>query len=340
MNTATPDAAPPVGIGYPVLNAVGPKVFWTTRSDITPLRYPGGKRKLGPLVADLIKRSGSVPRILGEPFAGGAAVSISLLEAGYVEEIVLNDMDPLVASFWGIVFSAESELLADMVENATVSVSEWYRMKKLVPRTMIEAAFQCLYLNRTSFSGSLHKEAGPMGGRTQAKGDLIGSRFNRTKIAARIRELGGVRDRVRDVTCGNYRDTLERHDSPDAFWYLDPPFFAKADRLYRHHFDGDAHVRLADDIGRLSGGWILSYDDHPDAYPLYAQHNGFARIELQYTAAVGEQRFQKGEILVSNIIASERDSGMWPTAQDLVIPRRSVKANRNSTSDHAGASQA
>lgn len=232
MTSATSDAFSPGGIGFSSTDVPGPKVFWTTRSDVTPLRYPGGKRKLGPLVADLITRTGTNPALLAEPFAGGAAVSISLLEAGFAGEILLNDLDPLVAAFWSTVFSNECDALADMAENAIISVREWYRMKKLQPRTRMEAAFQCLYLNRTSFSGSLHKEAGPMGGRTQAKGDLIGSRFNREKIAARIRELGMLRDRVRAVSCGSYREVIAAYDQRDTFWYLDPPFFSKADRLY------------------------------------------------------------------------------------------------------------
>lgn len=307
--------------------SAGEKVFWTTRSDITPLRYPGGKRKLGPFIADLINREGRRPKLIGEPFAGGAAVSISLLEAGYADEIALNDMDELVSAFWSVVFSREAATLADMVEAADVTVAEWYRMKKLHPSSTMEAAFKCLFLNRTSFSGSLHKEAGPMGGRSQAKGDLIGSRFNREKIARRIRQLGDIRERVRSVTHGHYAETMSAHDSEDTLWYLDPPFFAKADRLYRHYFDEAAHKALALNIARLQGRWMLSYDDHADARVLYGEHPGFARIGLQYTAAVGESRQQKGEIVVSDIIARLR-AGSTDIGADIEIPRRSVQAAR------------
>lgn len=313
------------GCASPSAPGAGARVFWATRSDITPLRYPGGKRKLGPFIADLIQKDGGRPKLIAEPFAGGAAVSISLLEAGYAEEILLNDMDELVSAFWRIVFSSEGEALADMVEAADVSVAEWYRMKKLRPETTMEAAFKCLFLNRTSFSGSLHNEAGPMGGRRQAKGDLIGSRFNREKIARRIRQLASIRDRIRSVTCGHYAEAMACYDSKDAFWYLDPPFFAKADRLYRHHFDADAHKALALNIARLQGRWLLSYDDHTDARSIYGEHPGFARIGLQYTAAVGEARQQKGEIVVSDIIARLRDASN-DIGVEIEIPRRSVQA--------------
>jgi Site-specific DNA methylase len=304
---------------------LGAAVHWATRPDITPLRYPGGKRKLGPFLAGLITSDGARPTVLAEPFAGGAAVSISLLEAGYTEEIVLSDMDEMVASFWSVVFSPEAETLAEMVEKAEVSVPEWYRLKNLQPTSMMETAFKCLFLNRTSFSGSLHRQAGPMGGRNQAKGDLIGSRFNKARIAKRILELSKLRDRVRGVTCGHYAETMIKHDSPDTLWYLDPPFFAQANRLYRHWFSEEHHHDLKAAIANLKGRWVLSYDDHPSARALYGSHPGFATISLQYTASVGDQRVRKGEIVVSDIIARLRPAMNW-VGSDIHVPRRSIRA--------------
>lgn len=314
--------------GWAATPGAGRVVYWPTRSDISPLRYPGGKRKLGPLVADLAMRRRDRTALVVEPFAGGAAVSISLLEAGYTDEIVLNDVDPLIHAFWRTVFSKDSDQFASMVENAIVTVSEWYRVKKLRPGSMLEAAYQCLYLNRTSFSGSLHKEAGPMGGRAQAGGDLIGSRFNKVRIAARIRELGALAERVRAVENGSYSDTIRRHDATAVLWYLDPPFFAKANRLYRHHFDDAAHQELASRVDDLRGNWILSYDDHEHARELYGCHPGFTRIQLQYSAAVGAKRSGKHEIIVSDIIAAEREASRWAQERDHAIPRRSIRRDQ------------
>src|SRR5262249_17595415 len=107
----------------------GACVPWCTRSDISPLRYPGGKRKLAPFIADLIARAGLEVELLGEPFAGGAAVAISLLESGHVQSIALADADPLIAAFWKTVFSRSAHRLADMVCDTRVSLAEWRRQK-------------------------------------------------------------------------------------------------------------------------------------------------------------------------------------------------------------------
>ena len=48
----------------------------------SPLRYPGGKGKLTPLIELLIDKYGHRGGIYIEPFAGGAGVAIELLEKG------------------------------------------------------------------------------------------------------------------------------------------------------------------------------------------------------------------------------------------------------------------
>lgn len=319
----------------------GPARFvnWCTRSDISPLRYPGGKRKLAPLIADLIAKSNVRPALLIEPFAGGASVSISLLEADYVDMIALADADPLVASFWSTVFSLDAERLSDMVYDAKVTLEEWKRLKQADVRSPLEAAFKCLFLNRTSFSGSLHKKAGPIGGVSQTSDYKINCRFNQTKLAERIQELSRLRHRVRFVrhetyakTIRDFRKTAIFRDTPErVFWYLDPPFFAKADKLYRCHFERPDHEMLAVTTENIPGQWLLSYDDHPDARRLYGHHPGYALVNLQYSARIDEkQRLVAKEIVVSNIISDLRTKGELQNGAEIIqIPRRRQNAPVN-----------
>jgi DNA adenine methylase len=291
----------------PPLMTLGRKIGWPSRSDVSPLRYPGGKRKLAPYVAAAVEDAGAT-RLFVEPFSGGASVSISLLEAGTVESVGLCDADPLVASFWQTVFSPDAAVLADLVRNAAVDVDEWRRMREWRPERRIDLAFKCLYLNRTSFSGSIHPYAGPMGGWNQTSDNPIGSRFNQPKIADRIEALSTRRDQVAFVEHASYQQVLRRAregrswpaKATETFWYFDPPFFAKAGRLYAHHFDGAAHQALADELKDVPGNWMLSYDDHPEAMRLYGGHPGFAKVALQYTARVGSGRENRTEVVVSD----------------------------------------
>ena len=314
-------------------------VNWSTRSDISPLRYPGGKRKLAPFIADLISRSGVRPALFVEPFAGGASVSISLLEAGYVDAIALADVDPLVASFWQTVFSADAHRLADMIYDAKVDLGEWKRLKNSDTSKGLDAAYKCLFLNRTSFSGSLNRTAGPIGGMSQASEYKIDCRFNQPKLAERILELSSLRHSVRFVRNENYTKTVRDirrtaifRDTPErVFWYLDPPFFAKADKLYRCHFEREHHETLAAQISDLPGSWLLSYDDHPEARKMYGEHPGYALVNLQYSARIDEnKRLVAKETVVSTVIADLRARGQLQNGADVIpIPLRRVNATSN-----------
>ena len=103
------------------------------RNFLSPLRYPGGKRRLVGAVADVLERIGRVPDILVEPFAGGASVALACLEAGAAREIALGDADPLVGAFWSVVFSDRADRLAEDVRRAEVSVGEWRRVREMEP---------------------------------------------------------------------------------------------------------------------------------------------------------------------------------------------------------------
>lgn len=300
-------------------------VKWETRPDISPLRYPGGKRKLAPFVADVVVRSGRRDGLFVEPFAGGAAVSISLLEAGVVGEIALADADPLVSSFWQAVFSPDCGRLAEMASSASLTLEEWKRQKFSAPADRLTSAYKCLYLNRTSFSGSIMDYAGPMGGKAQEGPNCIGSRFNREAIASRIMELGTLRERVRFVGGHSWTDAVERVRSEEAggaFWYLDPPFFAKARRLYQHSFSTEDHAALAQALDGIPGNWILSYDDHPQAVGLYGRHPGFARIGMRYNLRVDGGQKPRSEIVVSDVIAKSRSEGCADFGSSIVLQAR------------------
>lgn len=293
----------------------------TNRPDFLPLRYPGGKRRLVLAVADLLSQSGKKPKLLIEPFAGGAAVSIALLEGGLVEQIALADKDELVAAFWRVVFSNEAEQLAEQVQNAEVTLKEWHRIKNLQHSNSfvndLERAYACLFLNRTSFSGILHRKVGPIGGQHQKSAYKIDCRFNHDALSKRIEELSELQHRVRFVRTQGYDKTisdinksaLARDAGEHLLWYFDPPFFEKADQLYRHIFAHEDHVQFKKNLERLRGHWILSYDNVPEAKKLYGEHPGYSEVSLMYSARVSEKTRDAGnEIVVSDIIAKLKEN--------------------------------
>lgn len=279
------------------------------RADVSPLRYPGGKRKLAVLIGQIFARANVRPHLLVEPFAGGASVSIALLEAGFVDNIALSDADDLVAGFWRTVFSNNAENLARMVERACITVAERKRIVAWRPRSTLGLAYKCLYLNRTSFSGILKATAGVVGGKHQKSVYKIGCRFNRQRLAERIRTLSKFRGRVRFVECQSYEKTVEQvarldvaHHSPDGiFWYLDPPFFERAARLYRKCFTTADHLAFKARLASIPGHFVLSYDDVPKSEELYGDDPRLIRLGMQYVGGTSNERATVVELILSDL---------------------------------------
>jgi len=285
------------------------------RKYLSPLRYPGGKRKLVTHIAAALDRNGTpeIDRII-EPFAGGAAMSISLIEAGIARQAILNDLDPLVSAFWNAVFSDRHFELVDRILDAKVSLAEWEKQRAADPDCIVDKAFKCIFLNRTSFSGSLNPSAGPLGGKAQESVNTIDCRWNAEELAERIWSLGCLRDRVRVYNkdfrslVGSYRSAHSRNPAMLALWYFDPPFFHKADKLYRYWFEDEDHQALASCLRRLDEPWILSYDSCPEARQMYRDHVGRGAVDMRYTAAkaMTVQKIECTEMIVENFSLRER----------------------------------
>lgn len=276
--------------------------MWSrTRS---PLRYPGSKARFANFVERALRLNGLRGCLFVEPFCGGASVSIALMEAGIVSEIALNDADPAIAAYWDTVFSPEqAKWLAEQVLTIPLTLDEWDRQKRLLPASTREAALRCLYLNRTSFNGILQARGGPIGGRSQ-KNRTIGVRFNREALARRILELTEFSHRVIAVDGDHWSSFVTRlRDEKSTVFYLDPPFYHKAERLYTHCFDENEHRQLRDTLRRCSTPWLLSYDDAPEVRALYDGLDLCARmIDSTYsTHPVGGGSFVGRELLYSNL---------------------------------------
>lgn len=303
----------------------------------SPLRYPGGKARFTDFIWKSIVASGEKADVFVEPFCGGSGAAIALLEGAYVKRIALNDLDPLVSSFWKVVFGKSRENRSDInwlinaVESADLSVPEWRRQKALKPQSVREAAWKCLYLNRTSFNGILH-QAGPIGGWEQ-KNRTLAVRFNPEKLMRRLNELYELRDSVERVEGGGWEVFCSHYKrSTEAYIYLDPPYYHRAEQLYGHLFNDDMHRSMRDYLLDLRTPWMLSYDDANEVRALYAQLGGIDGrvIDQTYSAhPVGGASFVGRELFFSNRTLPGKlpeEAGQKHVGMSVVGPLATVEA--------------
>jgi DNA adenine methylase len=309
-------------------SAEGISEVFRRREILSPLRYPGGKRRLVPYLAAALAENNLRPDLFVEPYAGGASVSLELLHLDFAGRAVIGDLDPMVNAFWETVVT-DVDWLCEQVESVPLSLSEWERMKKTRFRSRRSLALACLYLNRTSFNGALHNSAGPIGGRAQTSEYDIGCRFPRARLVGRLRACAELADRIDVVPAQDAMVTVReareraRHDELSAFFYLDPPFWAKSKFLYRRSFTELAHERLADQLHWLQDQFLLSYDPAPEIVDLYTGHTAgtVAEIELVYS---GSSRSAGTEMVISNLPKLPAETKLWRTSREWQDARRSA----------------
>lgn len=254
----------------------------------SPLRYPGGKGKLEPFMELLIKQTVHFGGTYVEPFAGGAGIALELLEKEIVNEIVINDLDKGIYSFWRAILT-ETNRFIDDIRNVELTVNEWNRQRQVIDdcrRYSYELGFATFYMNRTNRSGII--KGGVIGGVEQAGTWKMNARFNREGLIERIAKIAEKKSRIhlynKDVSSFvlNY---LPRYQQ-NAFVYFDPPYFEKGKQLYLNFFSYNDHVRIERMIdNHVNCDWVITYDDVQEIADIYQNHI-LRRIDLNYSAAV------------------------------------------------------
>jgi len=286
----------------------------------SPLRYPGGKRRLAEYIGEVLKINEIRPKLFVEPFAGGASVSLNLLSNGLVDKIAIGEKDPLVAAFWKVVFD-DPDWLIHKVETTPITVGKWKEMKMTREGDLRERAFACLFLNRTSFSGILHPNSGPIGGKKQISPYKIDCRFPTKRLVQQIRDIHSLGPKVEFIHEGDWMSTMQRakelegYAADDLFYYLDPPFYNKADRLYQFSFEALDHVRLCKHLSRVKSPWLVSYDPAEAIIEMYS-NNGFSArtIHVLYSTSADGNRMAR-EIILTNLRTVPERTKMWSSGR-------------------------
>lgn len=252
---------------------------------LSPLRYPGGKGRLSQFVASLLERQHPRPTRYVEPFAGGAGVGLRLLVDEYVDEIVINDLNPGVAAFWRAVFQRPDELLRRL-KSCDVTVAEWEKQRAVylaAPSDDVDLGFALFFLNRTNRSGIL--DARPIGGYAQQGRWKIDARFDRERLTERIAALSQFSSRVSVREVDGIELIGEFLGDRHSFVYADPPYLGKGDDLYLDTLGWSDHERLAK-LLRNGGRWLLTYDADPRVTSdLYADFR-CAKFSMSHSAAI------------------------------------------------------
>ena len=254
----------------------------------SPFRYPGGKFYALKFIVPFLN---AYPHDeYREPFVGGGSVFFGKSKA---QHNWINDLESdVVETYKAFKDDSRSRLLIGSVSNEIASRERHAEVKAMAAQTPDEIAFRTYYLNRTSYSGIIHKPAW---------GYAIGASSPPENWH---RFIKGANEKLKGVKITSY-DFEKVLDAPvkgsRLLMYLDPPYFlADQKRAYTKPFELNDHIRLEEKLKGLDYAFLLSYDDCAEIRDLYSWAYIYERSWFYNTANSSGPRKEGKELLITN----------------------------------------
>lgn len=255
-------------------------------SNLSPLRYPGGKTQLYPFVKEILKQNDLLGETYIEPFAGGAGLAIKLLLNNDVKRIIINDFDFAIYSIWYCILNYTDDF-CQKIDQIEVSVEEWDRQRSIYfskTESVFDMGFAAFYLNRTNRSGVI--KGGMIGGRGQSGEYKIDARFNKSSLIEKIHSIAQYKDKIiiTNLDAASFLSNGLLNHYYKTFINFDPPYVVKGSQLYQNSFTQQDHTTLSQLISKCRRKWIVTYDICPLVEELYGNFRK-SQISVNYSAS-------------------------------------------------------
>jgi len=252
----------------------------------SPLRYPGGKRKISGYFKDIFKKNALYDAVYVEPYAGGAAVGLSLLFDEYVSKIIINDVDKSIFAFWYSIIN-NTDKFCIMIKETPINIKEWKKQKEIQKKgssNLLRLGFSTFFLNRTNISGIIN--GGVIGGIEQKGKWKIDARFNKEDLIRRIKRIALYNDRIKvyNKDAKELVRILSTSLSSNVLFYLDPPYYVKGKDLYLNYYNHNDHKQICSQIKKIkSQKWVITYDNVKPIRDIYKKFRK-RKFSINYSA--------------------------------------------------------
>jgi len=239
------------------------------KNHLSPFRYPGGKSWLIGHVRRWLNAQANKPKLLIEPFSGGAGISLTAVHERLVEKAVFAEIDQDVAATWETVLNGHATWLTKEILSFKVTREGVQARLKEQPKTKHERAFQCLLRNRTARGGVLLKSAGLIRYGEDGKG--LKSRWYPKTLTRRIETIANLKPKLNFRKQDAFEVIANYLNRAGTVFFIDPPYTQAARRLYKH-WDIE-HEKLFAIISKAKGDVLMTYDDTKEVRELASRYS-------------------------------------------------------------------
>ncbi|WP_099301936.1 DNA adenine methylase [Bacillus sp. Marseille-P3800] len=254
---------------------------------LSPYRYPGGKSKIIDYLHTHLEESKS--NTLASPFTGGGSFELAMLEAGVVDELIINDLDIGVYALWNLIIN-EPEYIIKRLFKKLPTHEDYFAAQSIIKSnykdvSSNEAGWASLLVNRLAYSGI--SKANPLGGKSGTQKNLL-SRWNPDNLAKRIMKINELKDQIVVKSMDACEFIEEYYWLNKATVFIDPPYVNKGKDLYHCYYKEEDHINLSWLLDSLYRGCpgadiVVTYDYSEWLENLY-EHPEIMKIGRVYSA--------------------------------------------------------
>lgn len=216
----------------------------------TPITYYGGKQMLAKIIIDLIPPHEHYI----EPFFGGGAVFFAKPPSKFE---TINDINDNVVNFYKVLKNNFNEL-KKLVDSSLFSESQLKYARQILKnpngQSNIERAWAFWYATNLSMGGDLTnffchngKRNTPISLNNKKKNFIF-------KYAQRLEKT--------QIFCRDAIDVIKKMDSPNTFFYCDPPYI-NADKGHYDNYYLNDFINLLNTLANIKGKFLLSSYPEP-----------------------------------------------------------------------------
>lgn len=225
------------------------------------LKYVGrmSKSHIKPYIADDINT-------YVEPFSGSFNCAFNLIEDGFKGKVVFNDKDLNVYNFW-LCVKTDLDRLLDNIDRLIDQIRNSYRTPKNEIKRMDTskldifelAAYEYVYRVINHFNGALYL--------FKDEPYKLGDFMIQHEMLQNC-----------DLNNLDYSAVIQKYDSENTLFLLDPPFNIKNVTSYYRDVEDFDHAKLKDILSNTKGKWLLRYNKDDYIMQLYSGYNTFGGL--------------------------------------------------------------
>ena len=213
------------------------------------LKYPGAKNRMASFIVSNIPNH----EVYIEPFFGSGAVFFNKEECP-IE--IINDIDDDIYNYFSVLRNKPNELI-DLLHFTTYSRKEYDEAFLIDDKTTdVEKARKFLVRCFMGFGASNRYKNGFRTSQ-QSTSPRVTKIWN--EFPERIKEAS-FRLKNAQIEHLDYKEILARYNTPDCFFYIDPPYLTNQRKkcIYKHEIDTSEHKRMLELIVNHPGRFLIS----------------------------------------------------------------------------------